>query len=227
MKIRYITVSSLAVLLLASGCDDDEGRTTPTPDGGGAADAAVSTDARPGDGAAPEAAVAGDGGGSDAAGTQIAMSSGPFVEYPNPAGDGTPNPAMGIMGSATAFDLGGGKTKVVLTVSGLPAMRTFGAHVHKLACDMDKAGGHYQHIGFPPDGGSATDPMYANSTNEVWLDFTTDMMGKATKETTVSFRPRAGEAKAIVVHAMMTAIGADGGGGGVAGPKLACIPIAF
>jgi Cu-Zn family superoxide dismutase len=57
--------------------------------------------------------------------------------------------------------------------------------------------------------------------NEVWLDFVTDAMGGATKETTVGFVPRAGEAKAVMIHDMTTMTG------GVAGAKLACINMPF
>ena len=83
-----------------------------------------------------------------------------------------------------------------------------------------KAGGHYQDMPFPADG-SATDPMYANKMNEVWLDFATDATGAATSEATVNFIPRAGEAKAVMIHDMMTVTG------GVAGAKLACINMPF
>jgi Cu-Zn family superoxide dismutase len=46
--------------------------------------------------------------------------------------------------------------------------------------------------------------------NEIWLDFTTDAAGKGMADRTVDFKVRPGEAKAIVIHAMMT------GSGGVA-----------
>jgi superoxide dismutase, Cu-Zn family len=130
-----------------------------------------------------------------------------------------PNPIVpGASASAQAFDVEG-KLRLVLDVSGFPASRTFGSHLHRLACDDPmKAGGHYQHIPFPA-GGMATDPMYANATNEAWLDFTTDAQGKAERELTVAWIPRAAEAKAIIFHHMAS------GTGGVSGPKLACLPI--
>lgn len=71
-----------------------------------------------------------------------------------------------------------------------------------------------------PDGGSATDPTYANPANEAWLDFTTDANGAASSETTVPWRPRAG-ARAVIVHALQTMEG------GVAGARLACTNIPF
>jgi Cu-Zn family superoxide dismutase len=57
--------------------------------------------------------------------------------------------------------------------------------------------------------------------NEIWLDFMTDAAGKGMADRTVDFKVRPGEAKAIVVHAMMTQTG------GIAGTKLACLNIAF
>ncbi|HVZ33572.1 MAG TPA: hypothetical protein VG963_14170, partial [Polyangiaceae bacterium] len=135
-------------------------------------------------------------------------------------GDGGTNPAAGIQGSAHATRTASGGLQVVLTVSGLPASRAFGAHVHKLSCDDMMAGGHYENDPAPPDA-STSDPTYANPANEVWLDFTTDSTGAATAETTETWIPRAGQAKAIVVHDHHT------GDGGAAGQKLACLNIAF
>jgi Cu-Zn family superoxide dismutase len=141
--------------------------------------------------------------------------------YRDPYGDGgSTNPiATTMKASAEAFS-SGSQMRVKLTVSGLPASRPFGSHLHKLACTDTKAGGHYQNMPFPADG-SATDPMYANDMNEVWLDFVTDANGAATVEAIVNFIPRAGEAKAIMIHDMKTM------SGGVAGAKLACISMPF
>jgi Cu-Zn family superoxide dismutase len=136
------------------------------------------------------------------------------------------NPAAKIAGSAKAWDIGGGKMKMTLSVTGLPPNTTFGSHLHKLDCNTPTmAGGHYQHEPAPnPDGGADggfTDPRYANTTNEAWFDFQTDGLGSATQTTTVEWIPEADKAKAIVVHAMKT------GTGGVAGTKLACLPFSF
>jgi superoxide dismutase, Cu-Zn family len=150
-------------------------------------------------------------------GTMLAMSAGPWMVYPQGA---AMNPAMSIAGSATAWDMGG-KLRLVLDVMGLTPNRAFGAHLHKLACtDPTMAGGHYQNMMFPSTS-MANDPQYANSMNEAWLDFTTDAAGKASPAptTTVNWLPRHGEANAIIVHANMTAAG------GVAGAKLACLPL--
>jgi hypothetical protein len=53
------------------------------------------------------------------------------------------------------------------------------------------------------------------------LDFTTDDAGAAMASATVDWIPGDGGANAIVVHDRLTA------DGGVAGPKLACLPIPF
>lgn len=130
-----------------------------------------------------------------------------------------PNPIPASANAAAqAFDIDG-KLRIQLAVAGFPAARTFGAHLHRLECeDPAKAGGHYQHVPFP-EGGMATDPDYANSTNEAWLDFTTDDDGGAVSDLTLDWLPRSGEAKAIIIHHMASGVG------GVSGPKLACLPI--
>jgi hypothetical protein len=133
--------------------------------------------------------------------------------------DLTPNPIPNTASAeAQAFD-DDGQLRIELSVAGFPATRKFGAHLHKLTCeDTLKAGGHYQNMPFPA-GGMATDPTYANPTNEAWLDFTTDAAGEGEKVLTVDWIPRAGEAKAIIFHDMPSGVG------GVSGAKLACLPI--
>ena len=162
----------------------------------------------------------GDAGSGDANEMKITSSTGDWNVYANPYGDGgasNPISAM-IKGSAEAFATGTGM-RVKLSVTGLPASRPFGSHIHKLACDDNKAGGHYQNNA-APDGGAA-DPMYANNKNEVWLDFVTDATGAGSAEAKVDFIPRTGEAKSVMIHDMMTMTG------GLAGAKLACINMPF
>jgi hypothetical protein len=168
--------------------------------------------------------VAGGCGGSDSDSDEMIASSddAALMVYDDPyAPDmaGTPNPvSKSASAFAEAFDVDG-KLRIELTVEGFPAGRAFGSHLHKLPCDDPmKAGGHYQHMPLPA-GGTAMDPAYANATNEAWLDFTTDAMGHAESVVTMSWIPRPGEAKAIIIHNMVT------GAGGVAGPKLACLPM--
>jgi Cu-Zn family superoxide dismutase len=136
-----------------------------------------------------------------------------------PAMAGMPNP-IGNTAHATAeaFDVGG-KLRIDLSVIGFPPSRTFGSHLHRLPCeDVAKAGGHYQNMPNPVTD-MPNDPTYANATNEAWLDFTTDAAGAGEKELTVSWIPRPGEAKAIIIHNQASGVG------GVSGAKLACLPI--
>ena len=149
----------------------------------------------------------------------LSQSVGGWTVFADPFTNGSANPAAAIAGSARATALDNGGMHLELDVSGLPPSRTFGAHLHKLTCeDMMKAGPHYQHT---PSPGAANDPAYANALNEAWLDFTTDAQGAAVGKTDVAWVPRAGEAKAIIVHANPTAPG------GAAGARLACLSLPF
>jgi len=210
----------------SGGAGDDSGGTAGVGGSGGSSGGAV-------DGGAGTLADGGEDvvgnadGGSDAAtgdaGTKIASSTGTWVIYPDPFGaDAGVNPLPStIMGKAEAYALPGGKMRIALSVTGLPPNRPCGSHLHVLACDNNKAGGHYQHMPFPTDGGSASDPTFANGANEVWLDFTSDANGAAIAETTVNWVPRAGGANAIMIHDKKT------GDGGIAGAKLACTNMPF
>jgi Cu-Zn family superoxide dismutase len=237
LSLKVLTIGAL----LAAGCKEDDpdpgfidsgtvadsgagggadaGKTDagPTTDsgGGGSTDSGASTDS----GSSTVDSGAHDAGASDAGSNVIATSMGSWTVYDNPYGDGGANPATGIQGTAMAVRAGDGGMTVSLMVSGLPAVRMFGSHVHKADCDAGMAGGHFQFMP-APDGG-ANDPAFANPTNEVWLDFTTTDAGAGMSSATLSWVPPAGAAKAIVVHDHMT------GDGGVAGPKLACLPIPF
>ncbi|MGI5341618.1 superoxide dismutase family protein [Streptomyces sp. CA-181903] len=119
----------------------------------------------------------------------------------------------------------GGGTRFVLRLQGLPAGRTFGAHVHRQACGPkpDDAGPHYQNVKDPVQ--PSVDPAYANPRNEVWLDVTTDAHGAARAETAVAWRVRPGEARSVVLHEHATDTRA--GHAGTAGARLACVTVPF
>jgi superoxide dismutase, Cu-Zn family len=168
---------------------------------------------------AAAAAATGCGSDDESGGKELMNATGPWTVFPQAAG--AANPAQGIAGSAKAVETSPGQMKVELHVTGVTASRAFGAHLHKLACDDTMAGGHYQHMA-----GGANDPMFANAVNEAWLDFTTDASGKGDATTMVAWVPAAAAAKAIVVHAMATMAGTMGTAG-MAGPKLACLPVTF
>lgn len=119
--------------------------------------------------------------------------------------------------TGTAWDENG-RLKLALRVEGFPAGRDFGAHLHKLACGDNKAGGHYQHT-VAPTMEEVNSAAYANTANEAWLDFSTAADGSAAVSTLQSWLPRPGEAMSIVIHAMKT------DANGRAGDKLACLPM--
>src|SRR5436853_252172 len=90
-------------------------------------------------------------------GAKVVRSSGDLTVYANPYANGSENPISGGEASVHSVTTASGKTIVTLHVSGLPANRSFGSHVHKLACSDNKAGGHYQNV-LPGSGVSVNDP---------------------------------------------------------------------
>ncbi|MFK4362908.1 hypothetical protein ABH939_006443 [Rhodococcus sp. 27YEA6] len=67
----------------------------------------------------------------------------------------------------------------------------------------------------------STDPAYANPSNEVWLDITTNANGNAQSTATVDWKFREGGAQSVVIHADRTKDAL--GEAGTAGDRLACI----
>ncbi len=108
-----------------------------------------------------------------------------------------------------------------LTLRGLDraaAGHTFGAHLHLGTCvagDGAAALAHYN-----TDVIDGVTPVRTNPDTEVWLDFTVTDEGTALARATVSFAPAAGN-HSIVIHRDATA------STGVAGPRLACLPVAW
>jgi Cu-Zn family superoxide dismutase len=148
---------------------------------------------------------------SYADGAKVVAAHGPLTAYANPYGDGTANSVDGGTADVAAVATPSGKTIVTLHVEGLTPNREYGSHVHKLACDDNKAGGHYQHV----------DPGPATADNEIWLDFTTNAAGRGSAQAIVDFVIRPGGAKAVVIHDH----GTDHAG--AAGPKLGCLGVPF
>ncbi len=111
-----------------------------------------------------------------------------------------------------------GTTTVLLLVSGLDraaAGTHLGAHVHSGTCvagDGAAAGPHYNSTG-----GGVISPS-----TEVWLDFSIGRNGHGWAMATVPFTIPSGGASAVVIHAMATDHGS-----GAAGPRWACLPVAF
>lgn len=112
----------------------------------------------------------------------------------------------------------GGSSHTVLRVRGISGAdgETFGAHLHVGPCVAGSgglAGGHYN------ADVEAHDPTPEISEDtEVWLDFTVDD-GAGTAAASVPFVPIAGT-RSVVIHALATDHHT-----GLAGPRLACLPV--
>lgn len=153
-------------------------------------------------------------------GISAASALGPVTNASGPLTDisAAANPTDGANGHLVAVAPGTGNTRVLLVLTGLdPAAvgTTFGAHVHEGPCiagDAAAAGPHYN----TGTGGAPS------RQNEVWLDFTVRPGGVAVSRTVVPFEIAAGRAQSVVIHALATQAGT-----GVAGARMACMPVAF
>ena len=132
----------------------------------------------------------------------------------SPASNGTD----GGYGRMYAVAPGDGNTYFVLVVTGLTQATpgtTYGAHVHVGPCipgNGAAALGHYNTgTGGPP-----------SPENEVWLDFTVRPGGVGVAYATAPFEIEPGTARSVVIHALPTEPGT-----GVAGGRLACLPVDF
>lgn len=124
----------------------------------------------------------------------------------------------GAYGRVYAVAPGDGRTYVYFVLTGLNpanAGKTYGAHVHVGPCvpfNGPAALGHYNTgTGGPP-----------STLNEVWLDFTVLPGGVGYATTVVPFEIAPGTARSVVVHADPTQPGT-----GLAGGRIACIPVQF
>jgi hypothetical protein len=115
----------------------------------------------------------------------------------------------------------GGHTGVRLNLYGIDpsaADRTFGAHLHVGPCVAGNgaaAGPHYN-----TDVLAGRVPPRIDETTEIWLDFTVTGGGTGHASAYVPFVPAPGE-RAIVIHQEPT------DDHGVAGPRLACLPVSW
>lgn len=143
----------------------------------------------------------------------------------------TYNPGMAPTGaqlSARMTPSGGDSTTVELTVSGMVPNRSYAAHAHTAACNVDpqSAGPHYQNEIDPAATTQApsTNPAYANPQNEIWLDLRTDASGAGSARTTVPFQFAVRGPASVVIHQEeRTATGP--GQAGAAGTRLACLTL--
>ena len=94
-----------------------------------------------------------------------------------------------ISGFATMVRTPSNKTIVDIKAFGLMPDTTYPSHVHNKACDDANGGGHYQNeVGGP-----------VNSTNEIWVTFTTNSQGTGEGFAKNDFYSRP-EAQSIVIH---------------------------
>lgn len=115
------------------------------------------------------------------------------------------------------------RTQTRLEVSGLVPGRVYGAHAHVGACGPTgaDAGGHFQNVQDPTQ--PSMDPAYANSKNEIWLDFSTDRAGSGHAESKVSWLFGARQPHSIVIHEHRTST--SPGSAGMAGARVACVDL--
>ncbi len=142
----------------------------------------------------------------------------PLVYASGPLSDLAPSAAnVTDEASAQVFAISfGDSTYFVFLLSGLDpdaAGERYGAHVHVGPCVAGNgaaAGPHYNTGGTP------------TPETEVWLDFTVLPGGVAFAAATAPFEIAPGAAQSVVVHAEVTQPGT-----GLAGGRIACLPVAF
>ena len=145
-----------------------------------------------------------------------------------PATPATYDSALVPVGATATVNAGeaASSTNVTLAVTGLQPNRRYGAHAHTKPCGSDgkDAGPHFQ---FKPDPVTpSVDPAYANNTNEIWLDFTTDAAGAGRATSTVPWAfPADRRAASVIIHAMPTST--EPGKAGGAGNRAACLTVGF
>lgn len=141
---------------------------------------------------------------------------------------------VGAWARVRAIETGSGKTVVTLQVRGLAVNATYGAHAHYKPCGSTAAaaGAHYQNLEERPgdEVTPSTTAGYANSANEVWLDFTTDDEGNGSAQTVVGWQfrpsPYASGNRSVIIHRELTSQGGTPPAGN-AGPRLGCISVPF
>jgi Cu-Zn family superoxide dismutase len=219
----------LLVAALATGCADTDGVAGPGDASASPSGMAADTDAssQPAASSSPDA----NGGGDVAASPAGAREArGTFAGYSDKATAVTYDPAVVPPGAAATLTITpvGGGVAVKLSVRGLLARRAYGAHLHTSVCGPTpaEAGPHYQHhpdpaaVASPP----SVDPSYANPTNEVWVDVTTDGKGAGTAAATQRWPfDRINPPRSLVLHAGRTAT--SPGKAGTAGPRVACLTL--
>jgi Cu/Zn superoxide dismutase len=155
-----------------------------------------------------------------AAGASPAQAAPPVITAAGPLSDLSPaaNATDGAKGQLYAVAPGNQRSYFVFVLTGLDpsaAGTTYGAHVHVGPCVAGNGAaalGHYN----TGTGGSPS-PQ-----NEVWLDFTVLPGGIGVSRAIVPFEISPGKARSVVIHANPTEPGT-----GIAGGRIACLPVQF
>lgn len=154
------------------------------------------------------------------AGTDRGRAEGELVRY---------DPAVvpeGARARVSAVYTSAGDSIVTLHVWGMAPATEYGAHAHVNACGATgaAAGPHFQNV--LDSVAPSVNPAYANPTNEIWLDLTTDAEGNGVAQTKVpwQFSPTR-RAQSVIIHVEHTHTGPNDSG--VAGARLACLTVGF
>lgn len=158
------------------------------------------------------------------AGADVVRAAGEVTRYPGqaPLADAPAGASARVQSIATAD----GRQIVTLHLSGFEPFAEYGAHAHVAPCGPTgaDAGPHFQHVVDPE--ALPTDPAYANPSNEVWLDVTTNRAGEGTAKTVLDwqFEP-ARRPASVIIHERRTSTGPTDSG--TAGKRVACLTVPF
>jgi Cu-Zn family superoxide dismutase len=138
----------------------------------------------------------------------------------------SPSVPEGARARVQAVYTSAGDSIVTLHVWGLAPSTEYGAHAHVNACGSTgaAAGPHFQKDLDPVV--PSVDPAFANPTNEIWLDLTTNAAGNGVAQTRVPWHfPLNRRAQSVIIHQEHTYTGPTDSG--TAGPRLACLDVRF
>lgn len=151
--------------------------------------------------------------------------SGTFAPYADGVAAVTYDEAVVPAGATATLAISedGSRTTVDLVVTRFRPDRAYGAHLHRSPCGStgDAAGPHHQHALDPST--PSTDPSFANPTNEVWLDFSTDESGAGEAEASQPWVFGPDRPRSLVIHARATRTGP--GEAGTAGARVGCLTL--
>ena len=132
-----------------------------------------------------------------AAGSSAEVTRGDFHAFA--AGTG-----LAISGHAQMVRTADDRTFVSVHLTGLAPNTAYAAHVHKAACGVGDADGHFQFV-------AGSGPTYVNDVNEIWPGFTTNADGVGNGRAMNEGRAGAA-AVSVVIHALTA----------TPNPKIAC-----